>query len=154
MAARLTERGVCREPDIIAGRRASTCSCRRRRGIAAKRTLFLGTPRLREFRYREMTQFARRAIEVIGESRTAGAHADDHGARRGYGLDVAEALAGLIFGFQQGLTTRRCRSWRRSCSSSETRGAARVADAAARGRDRVRSCTSRTGPTDCRTAAT
>ena len=102
VAARLTERGVCREADIAPAKGAyalvdSTAA------IAATRTLFLGTPRLREFRYKEMTQFARRTIEIIGEKRLPVRRLTTtvHGA--GYGLDVAEALRSMIFGFQQGL---------------------------------------------------
>lgn len=104
VAARLTERGVCRESDIspASGQHVLIDSSP---AIAAARTLFLGTARLREFRYREMTQFARRAIELIGEKRLPVRKLTTtvHGA--GYGLDVAESLRALIFGFQQGLTT-------------------------------------------------
>jgi hypothetical protein len=104
IAARLTERGVCRESDIsptIGEHVILTTSA----AIAAKQTLFLGTPRLRDFRYREMKQFARRAIELIGEKRLPVRILTTtvHGA--GYGLDVAEALREMIFGFQQGLAT-------------------------------------------------
>jgi hypothetical protein len=50
-----------------------------------------------------MTQFARRAIKVIGEKQlpVRTLTTTVHGAL--YGLDVAEALRSLIFGFQQGL---------------------------------------------------
>jgi hypothetical protein len=67
--------------------------------------LFLGTPRLEDFRYGEMRHFARRAIEILArENITVQALATTvHGA--GYGLDVEEALRSLILGFQQGLTT-------------------------------------------------
>jgi hypothetical protein len=104
VAARLTERGICRESDIspASGKHVLLDTGQ---AIAAKRTLFLGTPRLREFRYLEMTQFARRAIKIIEENRLAVSTLTTtvHGA--GYGLDVAEALRALIFGFQQGLVT-------------------------------------------------
>jgi hypothetical protein len=102
VASRLAERGICRESDIapVEGKHVllDTGSA-----IAAKRTLFLGTPRLREFRYREMTQFARRAIKIIAENRLAVQTLTTtvHGA--GYGLDIAESLRALLFGFQQGL---------------------------------------------------
>jgi hypothetical protein len=104
VAARLAERGICREADIApaAGKHVLLDSGG---AIAAERTLFLGVPRLREFRYREMTQFARRAIEIIHQDRlpVRTLTSTVHGA--GYGLDVAESLRALIFGFQQGLAT-------------------------------------------------
>ncbi len=102
VAARLTERDVCSESDIspASGDYALVDSGA---AIAATRTMFLGTPRLRDFRYKEMTQFARRAIEIIYEKRLPVRRLTTtvHGA--GYGLDVAEALRSMIFGFQQGL---------------------------------------------------
>jgi hypothetical protein len=102
VASRLAQRGVCRESDIspAVGKYAlfETGTA-----VAARWTIFLGTPRLRDFRYREMTQFARRAIEIIGEKRLPVRRLTTtvHGA--GYGLDVAESLRSMIFGFQQGL---------------------------------------------------
>jgi hypothetical protein len=77
--------------------------------IAAKRTLFLGTPRLHDFRYREMTQFARRAIKVIDENRLPiqTLTTTVHGV--GYGLDVAESLRALLL-FSAGLARRHCRN--------------------------------------------
>lgn len=73
--------------------------------IGAKRTLFIGTPRLGEFRYPQMRQFARRAIEILAAEKVPvkTLATTVHGA--GYGLDIEEALRSLIFGFQQGLTT-------------------------------------------------
>jgi hypothetical protein len=102
VAARLTERGVCRESDI-APASGHHVLIESGAAIAAKRTLFLGTPGLRRFRYPEMTQFARLAIKIIGENRlpVRTLSTTVHGA--GYGLDVAESLRALIFGFQQGL---------------------------------------------------
>ncbi len=104
IAARLAQRGICRETDI-APANGEHFLVESGEAIAAARTLFLGTPRLREFRYREMTQFARRAIKLISDNRlpVRTLTTTVHGA--GYGLDVAEALRALIFGFQQGLVT-------------------------------------------------
>jgi hypothetical protein len=102
VAARLTERGICHEADIspAKGEYALIDSAA---AVAAARTIFLGTPRLRDFRYREMTQFARRAVEIICQRRLPVRRllTTVHGA--GYGLDIAEALRSMIFGFQQGL---------------------------------------------------
>jgi hypothetical protein len=104
VAARLTERRICSESDIApsAGEHVLLDTLQ---AIPAKRVLVLGTPRLRDFRYREMKQFARRAIEVICELRVPvrTLATTIHGA--GYGLDVAESLRALLFGFQQGLAT-------------------------------------------------
>jgi hypothetical protein len=102
IAARLIERGVCKEADI-APAKGEHLLLETGGAVAAARTMFLGTPRLRDFRYREMTQFARQAINVIAEHRlpVRTLTTTVHGA--GYGLDVAEALRALIFGFQQGL---------------------------------------------------
>jgi hypothetical protein len=104
VAARLGVRGICRESDIMPAN-GEHVLIDTRGAIAATRVLFLGTPRLRDFRYREMTGFARRAIQVIITSRlpVRTLTTTVHGA--GYGLDVAEALRALILGFQQGLAT-------------------------------------------------
>jgi len=71
--------------------------------IAAERVLFLGTPGLGEFRYREMERFARQALAVLRQAHvTVGTLTTTvHGA--GYGLDVEESLQAMIHGFQQGL---------------------------------------------------
>jgi hypothetical protein len=104
IVARLTERGVCREADV-APAKGKHVLLETGQALAAERTLFLGTPSLRQFRYPEMTQFARRAINLIGEKRlpirtlTTTVHGP------GYGLDIAESLRALILGFQQGLAT-------------------------------------------------
>jgi hypothetical protein len=104
VAARLTEHGVCHESDIAPANGAHLL-LETGGAIAATRTLFLGTPGLRHFRYQEMTQFARRAIKIIAENRlpVCTLTTTIHGA--GYGLDAGEALRALIFGFQQGLAT-------------------------------------------------
>lgn len=71
--------------------------------VAAKQVLFVGTPPLRDFRYKEMRQFARRALMSIAADGlpVQTLVTTVHGA--GYGLDVEEALQALIFGFQQGI---------------------------------------------------
>jgi hypothetical protein len=104
VATRLTECGICCASDIAPANGAHAL-LETGGAVAAVRTLFLGTPRLRDFRYMEMTQFARRAIKIIGENRVPVRTLTTtvHGA--GYGLDVAEALRALILGFQQGLAT-------------------------------------------------
>jgi hypothetical protein len=104
VAARLIGHGICKESEI-APTNGAHALFETAAAIAATRTLFLGTPNLRNFRYLEMTQFARRAIKIIAENRllVRTLTTTVHGA--GYGLDVAEALRALIFGFQQGLAT-------------------------------------------------
>jgi hypothetical protein len=73
--------------------------------IRAKQVLFLGVPYLSEFRYREMRQFARRAIEILAAEKQPiqSLALTAHGAN--YGLDIEEGVRSLIAGFQQGLTT-------------------------------------------------
>lgn len=102
VASRLAERRICRESDI-APANGEHFLIETGGAIAANRVLFLGTPFLRDFRYREMTQFARRAIKLISDNQlpVRTLTTTVHGV--GYGLDVAEALRALIFGFQQGL---------------------------------------------------
>jgi hypothetical protein len=99
---RLKEAGVCEDGEVspeLGEHVLIECEG----AVAARRALFVGTPPLREFKYREMRQFARRAIEIIAaeqpDVRTV--TTTTHGA--GYGLDIGEALQSLIFGFQQGL---------------------------------------------------
>jgi hypothetical protein len=72
--------------------------------IAAPRVLFVGVPGLRQFRYREIRQFARRAIRALADSRlpVQSLATTVHGP--GYGLDMEEAFRWLMAGFQQGLT--------------------------------------------------
>lgn len=104
VAVRLTEQGACTAAEISPpeGDSALIESCG---AIAAKRVLFLGVPRLAGFRYPQMRQFARRAIELIAGRklpvRTLATTV--HGA--GVGLDIEESAQSMILGFQQGLTT-------------------------------------------------
>ncbi len=69
--------------------------------IAARKVMFLGCPRLSKFRYKQMREYAYRAIELIGnEHPEVSTFATTvHGA--GYGLDIEESLQALVFGFQQ-----------------------------------------------------
>ena len=88
---RLARRDACKEEQVApdAGEAALVVS---QGAIAAERVLFLGTPRLSKFRYKEMRTFARRAIELIDERGLSVRilATTVHGA--GYGLDVEEAL--------------------------------------------------------------
>jgi hypothetical protein len=74
--------------------------------IAAVNALFVGVPKLRQLRYRELRQFARRAIQALADSRlpVQTIATTVHGP--GYGLDIQEAFRWLLGGFQVGLTTQ------------------------------------------------
>ena len=104
VALRLVRGGVCTESDLTPDdgefRLIET-----RGEIRAKRVLLVATPGLGDFRYPQMRQFARKAIEILGRQNfpVETLATTVHGA--GYGLDIEEALRSLIFGFQQGLTT-------------------------------------------------
>jgi hypothetical protein len=112
VAIRLFQRGICTEKDL-APEPAQFRIWPTRGAIGARHALFLGTPRLGDFRYGEMRHFARRAIEILAREKiTVQTLATTvHGA--GYGLDIEEALRSLILGFQQGLTTHPLASLRR-----------------------------------------
>lgn len=102
VARRLIQQGICPE-EQLAPEEGESALVDTGGAIAAARVLFLGTPRLGKFRYREMQLFARRAIEIIARRsvpvRTLATTV--HGA--GTGLDIEESLRSLILGFQQGL---------------------------------------------------
>lgn len=104
VALRLIHAGVCAEKDLtpVPGdfRMLATAGC-----IEPRRALFVGTLRLGDFRYPQMRQFARQAIEILASQPTPVSTlvTTVHGA--GYGLDIEESLRSLLFGFQQGLTT-------------------------------------------------
>jgi len=101
VAVRLVQRGVCSEEEISPADGAAVL-IDARGALAPKHVLFLGTPRLGKFRYNEMRQFTRRAIETIVKRnlpvRTLATTV--HGP--GYGLDIEESLHSMILGFQQG----------------------------------------------------
>src|SRR6476646_5353222 len=89
VALRLMQHGVCKEA-VISPEPGEFALVETKGAIASKRTLFLGTPRLSGFRYKEMRQFAQRGIELITKKELP-VHTllvTVHGA--GYGLDIEE----------------------------------------------------------------
>ena len=104
VAIRLLRRGVCTEEDI-SPEDGEIAVLESQEAIAANRVLFIGTPRLGRFRYKEMRNFARRAIEELNriEQPVRRLLTTVHGA--GYGLDIEEAMQAMIFGFQQGIAS-------------------------------------------------
>ena len=104
VAYRLMRRGVCVE-DEITPESGETRLIETNGTIAASRVLFLGTPRLGRFRYKEMRNFARRAISELDQIKHPVKRllTTVHGA--GYGLDIEEAMQAMIFGFQQGVAS-------------------------------------------------
>ena len=103
VAFRLANADVCREEDINP-EVGIGCSLDPGDVLGAKQVLFIGTPRLRDFRYKEMREFACRAVEELANqnSNAQSIATTAHGA--GYGLDIEESLHALIFGFQQALS--------------------------------------------------
>lgn len=104
VALRLEQRGVCVEADISPDV-GEAAIINTQGAIAADHVLFVGTPRLGKFRYKEMRSFAKQAIELIDKQQFAVKRllTTVHGA--GYGLDIEEALQAMVFGFQQGIAT-------------------------------------------------
>jgi hypothetical protein len=104
VALRLVRDGVCEERDLTPDD-GDFCLVETHGAIPAKSVLLVATPRLQDFRYPQMRQFARRAIEILATQRVpvTTLATTVHGA--GYGLDIEESLRSLTFGFQQGLTT-------------------------------------------------
>lgn len=104
VAVRLFQQGVCKEADI-APAEGDFRLVETKGTIPAQRVLFVGTPRLEDFRYRQIRQFARRAIEILAQQKFSIAKLTTtvHGAN--YGLDIEETLRSMFLGFQQGLTT-------------------------------------------------
>jgi hypothetical protein len=106
IAVRLTQARACVEseltPAINEFRQVATEGI-----IAPRRVMFLGVPPLRGFLYREIRQFARRAIEIIAKEKLPvnTLTCTVHGA--GYGLDIEESLHAMVVGFQQGVATNR-----------------------------------------------
>lgn len=101
---RLTQASVC-GPNEIHPELGQEVLVASEGAVAATNVLFLGTQRIREFRYEEIWHFAKRAIETLAKRlpdvQTIATTV--HGA--GYGLDIAESFRHMIFGFQQGLTS-------------------------------------------------
>jgi hypothetical protein len=104
VAVRLLQQGVCKEADI-APPEGDFRLVETKGTIPAQRVLFVGTPRLGDFRYRQMRHFTRRAIEILAQQKfpVGTLTTTVHGAN--YGLDIEEALGSMFLGFQQGLTT-------------------------------------------------
>jgi hypothetical protein len=101
---RLSQADVCRS-DQVCLNDGEAVLVDTNSAIQAKKVLFLGTPPLRQLRYREIWLFAKRAIEKLSKQLpdVATIATTIHGA--GYGLDISESFRNMIFGFQQGLTT-------------------------------------------------
>ena len=74
-----------------------------RGAIAPTNVMFIGVPPLRAFRYNQMRQFARTAIDAASDiaAPIKSMTCTVHGA--GYGLDIEESLNSMMFGFQMGL---------------------------------------------------
>jgi hypothetical protein len=104
VALRLVRAGVCREEDLMPGD-GNFCLVETHGAISAKFVLLVATPALGDFRYPQIRQFGRRAMEILSQQRVPveTLATTVHGA--GYGLDIEESLRSLTFGFQQGLTT-------------------------------------------------
>ncbi len=99
---RLLQANVCSE-DCIQPKIHESTWVKSQGSIAANEVLFVGTPPLREFRYREIRSFSRRAIQAIATRKTPTSviATTIHGA--GFGLDVEESFQSMIQGLQQGL---------------------------------------------------
>jgi hypothetical protein len=65
--------------------------------------LFVGTPPLSDFTYREMQSFATRAVEIIATMRLPARFVTTTVHGTGFGLDGGEALQRLVRGFSEGL---------------------------------------------------
>jgi hypothetical protein len=104
ISLRLLQDNLCNEQQITPAEGVASL-IEARGAVASRKVLFLGTPSLGAFRYREIRQFAQRAIEALAAlgERVATLATTIHGA--GYGLDIEEVLRSMILGFQQGLTT-------------------------------------------------
>lgn len=102
IAFRLAKARICREeqinPDV-----GEPFVVTPGEGFAFRQAMFLGTPALRNFRYKEMRAFAYRCIELLDQQQTdpQTIATTVHGA--GYGLDIEESLHAMIFGFQQAI---------------------------------------------------
>lgn len=104
VARRLASKKICRLDDLRADENdfalVDTAGA-----IEPKQVLYLGTGGLGSFRYREMRQFARKAVEIAARKspdvRTITLTV--HGAN--YGLDMEESFRCLVTGLQQGLVS-------------------------------------------------
>ena len=78
------------------------------KNIGAKKVMFAGTPRLSSFGYKEIRDFAQRALAYLSQS---GNESEEiavtiHGV--GYGLDEEEAFSSQLAGFVDGITKGQC----------------------------------------------
>jgi hypothetical protein len=106
VAGILDERGICPTAKIHPEPGANL-TVETRGLIAPSRVMFLGAPRLRAFRYKEIRDFARQGIEAAAKMTPAvkSITCTVHGA--GYGLDIEESLHSMMFGFQLALAQHR-----------------------------------------------
>lgn len=110
VSAILVARGVCAE-EALQPAPGKTHVVDTQGAIAAKKVAFIGVPSLREFRYPQMRELARDAMELAAREKARSLLTTVHGA--GYGLDVAEALQAMVFGFQLGLAQHKPQSLER-----------------------------------------
>jgi hypothetical protein len=98
----LAQRGICSISDLQP-EPGKIVTVPTRGAIAPGMVMFVGVQPLRWFRYKEMRQFARSAVEAAAElkSPVRSITCTVHGA--GYGLDIEESLHSMLFGFQVGL---------------------------------------------------
>jgi hypothetical protein len=103
-ASILEKHGLCTEAEIRVAPWKTRILATRGSTLAPSRVLYVGTPPLGKFRYREMEQFATTAIEFLRDSGlpVRSLSTTVHGA--GYGLDVEEALQAMIRGFERGVS--------------------------------------------------
>jgi len=76
--------------------------------LGARKVMFVGTPRLNNFGYREIRDFAQRTLAYLNQS---GNESEEiavtvHGV--GYGLDEEEAFSSQLAGFVDGITKGQC----------------------------------------------
>ncbi|MCM8595658.1 hypothetical protein [Accumulibacter sp.] len=102
IASRLLASGICADSDLAVSP-ARFKLVETRGVIAPSRVMFLGTPRLFEFGYREMQKFAREFIGIVGQEKLPVRTVTTTVHGPGYGLDSGESLQCLIRGFEEGL---------------------------------------------------
>lgn len=102
VALRLTNHGICQESALTPDE-GKVVLFESNGAVAADRVMFVGTTGLRNFRYREIRNLAKRGIEALAEQhltiRTLATTV--HGL--GCGLDIEESFHSLMMGYQQGL---------------------------------------------------
>lgn len=100
--SRLSRKNVC-YPGAISPAEGEARIIDAQGAIDASHVLFVGTPSIRTFRYRDIRMFAMQAIEHLDKlyPTVETLVTTVHGA--GFGLDIEESFRSMIFGFQQGL---------------------------------------------------